>query len=130
VPTLTPLRRAVALLLDDPGRAALVLEQPGDWRELDNPGVRLLAEMVDIASAYPGITTAGLAERWRDTDQERSVRRLADAGLVALIPQEGRGAELVGIIQRLNRDVAAQRRAAEIERRWRERHVPSDGAGD
>ncbi|WP_295887653.1 DNA primase [uncultured Thiohalocapsa sp.] len=130
VPTLTPLRRAVALLLDDPGRAALVLEQPGDWRELDNPGIRLLAEMVDIASAYPGITTAGLAERWRDTDQERSVRRLADAGLVALIPQEGRGAELVGIIQRLNRDVAAQRRAAEIERRWRERHAPSDGAGD
>jgi len=126
VPSLSPLRRAIALLLDDPSRAALVVDRPADWRELDNPGVRLLAEMLDIASAYPGITSAGLAERWRGTDDERTVRRLADARLVALIPDTGRGEELVAIVDRLNKDVAAQRRAAEIQRRWRERAATRD----
>ncbi len=120
-PPLTPLRRAIALLLDDPARTALVAEQPATWRELDSPGIRLLAELVDVASAYPGITTASLAERWRDTDDERTVRRLADARLIELIPADGRNAELIGIIERLNRDAATQRRAAEIARRWRAR---------
>ncbi|WP_058556562.1 DNA primase [Thiohalocapsa sp. ML1] len=124
-PALTPLRRAIALLLDDPGRAALVVERPADWRELDNPGIALLAEIVDIAAAYPGITTATLAERWRDTEHERTVRRLSEPGLIALIPAEGRAEELAGTIDRLNREVAAQRRAAEIARRWQAR-----GGGD
>ncbi|NBC13631.1 MAG: DNA primase [Gammaproteobacteria bacterium] len=126
---MTPLRRAIALLLDAPGRAALVAEQPADWRELSRPGIRLLAEMVDIASAYPGITTAGLAERWRGTENEHAVRKLSDAGLIALIPEDGRGAELTGIIARLNQEVAAQRRAAEIERRWRARNADGDDGG-
>jgi DNA primase len=125
---LTPLRRAIALLFDDPSRAALLAERPADWRALDNPGVALLAEIVDIATAYPGITTATLAERWRDTEQERTVRRLSEPRLIALIPDEGRADELVDTIDRLNREVAAQRRAAEIARRWQERGG-GDGAG-
>ncbi|MCG6943107.1 MAG: DNA primase [Thiohalocapsa sp.] len=123
VPSLSPLRRAIALLLDDPGRAALVADKPADWRELDNPGVRLLAEVLDIARAYPGITSASLVERWRGTEDERTVRRLADARLIELIPEAGRGEELAAIVDRLNKDVAAERRAAEIQRRWRERGV-------
>ncbi|MGD8274634.1 MAG: DNA primase [Thiohalocapsa sp.] len=128
-PALTPLRLAIALLLDAPVRAAQVAEQPAHWRDLDNPGIRLLAQMVDVACAYPGITTAGLAERWRGTDDERSVHRLADARLIELIPEDGRDAELLGIVHRLNRDAAAQRRAAEIARRWRERS-PAGSGGD
>ena len=126
VPSLSPLRRAIALLLDDPGRAVQLADKPADWRELDNPGVRLLAEMLDIVGAYPGISSAGLVERWRGTDDERTVRRLADARLIALIPETGRGEELVAIVDRLNKDAAAQRRAAELQRRWRQRAATPD----
>ncbi|MGD2021457.1 MAG: hypothetical protein PVJ47_10395, partial [Thiohalocapsa sp.] len=65
----------------------------------------------------------------RGTDDERSVHRLADARLIELIPEDGRDAELLGIVHRLNRDAAAQRRAAEIARRWRERS-PAGSGGD
>jgi len=106
-----------------------VAEQPADWRELDRPGIRLLAQMVDTASAYPGITTGALAERWRGTEDESAVRKLADARLIALIPEDGRAPELLGIIARLNRDAAAERRAADIDRRWRARDGDSDTTG-
>jgi DNA primase len=119
---LTPLRRAIALLLDDPSRAAVVAERAADWRELNNPGVALLAEMVDIACAYPGINSAGLVERWRGTEHESAVRRLSQPALIASIPEQGRTEELAGTIDRLNRDMAQQRRAAEIARRWRARN--------
>jgi DNA primase len=127
--SLTPLRRAIALLLDDPSRAALVAERPADWRELDNPGISLLAQLVDIACAYPGITSATLVERWRGTEHERTVRRLSEPELIAPIPEEGRAHELAGTIDRLNRDMAAQRRAAEIQRRWRARRDRDDDVG-
>ncbi len=127
--TLTPLRRAVALLLDAPERAALVAEQPADWRELNRPGIRLLAQMVDIASAYPGITAGALTERWRGTEDESAVRKLADARLIELIPEDGRAPELLGIVARLNQDAAAERRAADIDRRWRARDGDSDTTG-
>ncbi len=123
---LTPLRRAVALLLDDPARAAVAEQVPADWRQMDGPGVRLLAEIIDIVCAGPGISSAALIERWRGTEGERAVRRLADARLVETIPEDGRAAELVGILERLNRDVAAERRAADIRQRLRERAGQGD----
>jgi DNA primase len=131
-PALSLPAQAVALLLDDPGRAAVAAERPDDWRELDNPGVRLLADMVDIVLAYPGsITSATLAERWRGTEHERTVRRLSDAALIAgLFADETRARVLGDIIDRFNRDVAAQRRAAQTRQRLRERLGRLREAGD
>jgi len=108
---LTPLRRAVALLLDQPALARQADAQPRDWHDLDNPGVPLLRQLIDTALAYPDITPAAMCERWRDSEHESAIRRLSDSGLIAHIPAEGREAEFIGALASLNRTL-------ERERRW------------
>ena len=109
---LTTLRKAIALLLDQPGLAAAVADRPRDWVELDNPGVSLLRQIIDIVEAYPTITAAALCERWRGTDQAPIVDQLSDSRLIAHIPDGGRASELIGAIEALNH-------LAVRERRWR-----------
>jgi len=109
---LTPTRSALALLLDQPALALRADEHPADWRSLDNPGVALLREVIDIVRAYPEITPAALCERWRDHQHERVIRRLSDSGLIAHIPIDGREAEFIGALAKLNQEIAR-------ERRWR-----------
>lgn len=109
---LTPLRLALALLLDQPALARHVVELPADWQTANNQGVALLREMIDIVRAYPDITAAALCERWRDHEYESAIRRLSDSRLIAHIPFEGRRAEFVDALGCLNRE-------AQRERRWR-----------
>jgi DNA primase len=101
---LTPMRLAIALLLDDPQHAESALAEPGDWRELDSPGVQLLAALLDLISQRPDISPAALCELWRDTKEAAVVSRLSNSALLAHIPQEGRREEFVGAMRRLNRD--------------------------
>ncbi|MBK5938848.1 DNA primase [Halochromatium roseum] len=101
---LNPMRMAIALLLDDPTLAPLALAEPNAWREIDSPGVRLLAELLELISERPDISPAILCEHWRDREQAAIVSRLSNSALLAHIPQEGRQEELVGAIRRLNRD--------------------------
>ncbi len=108
---LTPLRLAVALLLDQPALARQADAQPRDWHALDNPGIALLRQLIDTALAYPEITPAAMCERWRDSEHESAIRRLSDSGLIAHIPAEGREAEFIGALASLNRTL-------ERERRW------------
>ncbi|MGB5733594.1 MAG: DNA primase [Thiohalocapsa sp.] len=107
---LTPMRLAVALLLDQPTLARLTEEQPRDWHGLDSPGIGLLRELISTALAYPDITSAALCERWRNTDHESAIRRLSDSGLIAYIPMEGREAEFIGALGALNREAKNERR--------------------
>jgi DNA primase len=109
---LTPLRLAIALLLDEPSLAPAARAQGDDWRELDNPGVQLLAELLAVIDAHPDIGQAALRERWRETERNPFVEHLSDSGLIAHIPESGREDELIGAIAKLNR-------AARKERRWR-----------
>jgi DNA primase len=101
---LNPMRRAIALLLDDPALAPHALAEPAEWREIDSPGVRLLAEVLEVISARPEIPAAILHEHWRDSEQAEIINRLSNSALLAHIPEEGRQEELVGTIRRLNRD--------------------------
>jgi len=73
--SIPPIRRAVALLLQHPGLAEL--ELPGGWEELDSPGVPLLREMIDTIRSRPGISSAGLVERWKDPTTRQHLARLA-----------------------------------------------------
>ncbi len=126
VPTLNRIEKAIALLLDRPARAVQVAERPADWLDHEEKGVNFLAKVVEIATAYPGITTATLVERWRGSKGEGALRRLADPSGIAAIPEEGRERELIGILDRLSSEVVAKRREADNIRRWRERRPPSD----
>jgi DNA primase len=103
-PANTPLRLAIALILQYPRLASAAVAVAEDWRQLDRPGIGLLAELLDLTAAYPEITTAGLLERWRDRDQRGHMARLTDPRLLIHIPEEGLAAELAGALTRLNRE--------------------------
>jgi DNA primase len=79
---MTPVRRAVALVVQQP-RLAL-LELPGDWETLDMPGVDLLHDLVEIVRAEGEMSSAALVERQPDPAMRQHLSRLAvmDLGLV------------------------------------------------
>lgn len=105
----TPLRLAIALLLQHPHLAALAAPLADDWRQLDKPGIGLLGELLDLLAAYPDILPAALLERWRDRDPYPHLQRLAAPPLLAHIPEDGLGAELTGALQRLNQEARSAR---------------------
>jgi len=114
---MTPVRKTIALLLDNPHLAAKIgasAEQPqaNDWLELADADVPLLKDVLDVISANPAITAGALRERWRGTDQEPAIDQLSDSRLIAHIPMDGRLEELIGAIGAMNE-------LARRERRWR-----------
>jgi Tfp pilus assembly ATPase PilU len=82
----------------------LVQAQPEDWRELDNPGTRLLAALLESIASQPAISAAVLCEQWRETEQGAIISKLSNSALLAHIPPEGRAEELTGAIRRLNHE--------------------------
>jgi len=101
---LTPLRLAVALLLQHPQLATQVGCLAQDWKHLEKPGIGLLAELLCAIAAYPGITTGALVERWRGSDEGRYLERLSDPSLLPDIPSDGQVAELLGALNTLNKE--------------------------
>ena len=72
----TPVRAAIALLLNDPGLAA----RAGDmerFKGLKAPGVPLLVQLIEILSSSPHLNTAALLERFRGTEVGPVLERLA-----------------------------------------------------
>jgi DNA primase len=103
---LTPLRLAIALLLQNPHIASQANQVPALWRRLDRPGIQPLAQTIDLIAAHPEINTATLLERWRGQEMYTHLERLADPTLLTHIPEEGLAAELTGALQRLNAETA------------------------
>ena len=68
-------RSAISLLLAQPGLADQV-EQPYRFLRLDKPGVELLAELLDIARARPGINPAMLVEHFAERPEYPSLQKL------------------------------------------------------
>ena len=78
---ITPVRRAVALLVQYPGLAHA--ELPTGWETLQAPGIALLADLLTAARDREGLTTALLIERMPDPVARQQLGRLAglDLGL-------------------------------------------------
>lgn len=73
----TPVRHAIALLLHNPALAELA-GSPEQILSYDLPGMGLLAAMIENIEEYPHIHTAGLLERFRQTEHENALRRLSN----------------------------------------------------
>ncbi|NVJ49360.1 MAG: DNA primase [Gammaproteobacteria bacterium] len=103
---LTPIRRAITLLLQRP---TLVTEVPPcDWlRELNQPGNEILCEMIEILQTNPNITVGAIIEHWRGTSVQPHLVKLASEEL--LTPEVGQSQELADIMQRLNQAYKTQR---------------------
>ncbi len=99
-PTLrrTSVRLAIALLLQQPSLGADVAE-PASLREIDLPGVGLLADMVEIARKQPNIPAGALLERFRGSEHESALWRLATWD--HMVPESGQQAEFLDALARL-----------------------------
>ena len=75
---LTPIRRAIALVLQYPAAAANLPAMP-DLAELSTPGMDLLQSLLAQVQRKPDITTAQLLEHWRGHSSARALARLAMA---------------------------------------------------
>ena len=72
-------RRAISLLLNDPGAAGkLDVEQ---LVGVTKPGTELLRDLIETVQAEPNMTTAGLLERWRTHEEGRHLGKLATVEL-------------------------------------------------
>jgi DNA primase len=139
---LTPLRLAIALLLQHPELAPAAVGVGDRWRTLDNPGTPLLAGLLDALAARPHLSAGALMERWRDTPDAAHLRRLADPALVGHIPAAGIEAEFAGALAALNSQATALERQSllnrlspsqwseEEKRRLRAALIPAKGEPD
>jgi DNA primase len=94
----TSVRLAIALLLQQPSLASEV-DDPAQLREIDLPGVGLLAEMVEIARKQPNIPGGALLERFRGSEHESALWRLATWD--HMVPESGQQAEFQDALARL-----------------------------
>jgi len=103
---MTPIRRAIALLLQHPQLGPVAVQVKPDWRRLRQPGIALLTDLLDLTQIQPNLTTAALIERWRDTEHFSGLNRLAEHDLseARAAPQE----ELFGALRRLNECIREQ----------------------
>ncbi|WP_418139408.1 DNA primase [Oceanimonas smirnovii] len=75
---LTPLRRAIALVLQYPAVAARLPEMPA-LEDLSLPGMELLLALLNMVRKQPGMNTAQLLEHWRGHASEAALSKLAMA---------------------------------------------------
>jgi DNA primase len=102
-------RSAIALLLAQPGLAELV-EPPYRFLRLDKPGIGLLAELVDLCRARPGINPAMLVEHFAERPEYPALQKLMAAMVVG--EPETRREEFLGALARMEEQAIALRREA------------------
>ncbi len=86
-PGLSPIRRALIAILDTP---SIVLEIDPEAYEfsIDIAGASLLLNIISLIESRPDITTSGILERYRETDQSESLHKLARAGMESTAESE------------------------------------------
>jgi DNA primase len=105
----TLVRSAISLLLAQPVLAEEVVTPYGFLR-LDKPGVELLAELIDIVRARPGINPAMLVEHFAERPEYPSLQKLMAA--ISVGEPENQRAEFFDALQRMEDQAVTQRRDA------------------
>jgi DNA primase len=73
----TPIRLAIALLLDNPQLADVAQQVDDSWREWDTTGTKLLSQLLETIQSQPSLNKAALLERWRDSEHFAHLNKLA-----------------------------------------------------
>ncbi|MGN6093568.1 MAG: DNA primase [Luteibacter jiangsuensis] len=106
-------RSAITLLLAQPSLAEEV-EPPYAFLRLDRPGVDLLAELIDVARARPGINPAVLVEHFLDRPEYPSLQKLMQAEVIGEADMQR--VEFLDALAQMQRQVTTQRREYLIAR--------------
>ena len=79
--SMTPVRKAITLLLNQPSIAQQWFQSESskqdDLAKLDLPGMDLLLEVLEILRINPDLSTSALIERWRETPSGNHLAKLA-----------------------------------------------------
>lgn len=102
-------RSTIALLLAQPGLSDDVA-QPYGFLRLQKPGVELLAELLDVARARPGINAATLVEHFAERPEYASLQKLMATTVVG--EPETQRIEFFDALARMQQQAIDQRRDA------------------
>ena len=108
---ITPMRRAVALLLQNPELGGL--EIPAGVEDTDGPGADLLRDLLRTTASQPGISTAMLVERWEDPATRSQLSKLAVLDLGVMNDAE---AQFLGSLQAVLQEQRRRAREALLEK--------------
>ena len=92
-------RKAITALLHQPGLAKTI-DDTGWLKEIDQAGISLLLNLLELLQQHPHLSTGGILEHWRDTDHGRHLAKLAAQPV--LIDGAALEAEWRDTVQRLN----------------------------
>lgn len=106
----TPIRTAIALLLDHPHVYEVADQVPTTWQNWDNPGIELLKQLLEIIRVQPTLSKAALIERWRDTKYFSHLNKLTQANYKFDLPGMDQEAEFRDALHRLNEQYHKQAR--------------------
>ena len=101
-------RSAITLLLAQPGLADQV-EKPYAFLALEQPGVAVLAELLDLARARPGINPVMLTEHFAGRPEYVILQKLMTASMAG--DAQTQALEFHAALQRMQDQAVAQRRA-------------------
>jgi DNA primase len=73
--TITPVRRAIALLLNEP-QLALLPDLPREWQRLHLNGITLLSELLALIQKQPTLKPSQIIERWHGSDMYQHLNKL------------------------------------------------------
>ena len=113
---LTPLRLAIAMVLQNPSLAATAAEVADHWRRLDSPGIPLLVALLDSAGDRPNLTAGALLERWRGSPEAAHLARLSNPELLSHIPPDGVSAEFIAALKALSAEAQLKERQTLLNR--------------
>jgi DNA primase len=109
-------RHALSRLIQAPELAAKAGD-PSRFSGLRLPGVRLLADLIDLLQRKPGLSWGAVLEHWRGTDEGRHLARLA-AEKPLIEEAELLEGEFTGALDILEREFLRQRRE-ELQERFK-----------
>ena len=83
---LSPVRTVITLLLEQPNLALLATE-PSRLKGLEEPGIALLVELLELIHKHPNISCGAILEHWRGKPEAKHLNKLASAP--SAIPVDG-----------------------------------------
>ncbi|MGH8552389.1 MAG: toprim domain-containing protein, partial [Methylococcales bacterium] len=106
-PKSSAIRSAIALLIQHPDLAGLIDTADPRWQGTASAGVRLLFKTARLIREQPRIDPAALLERFRGTEHEATLTKLAQSRLI--VPEKGIEAEFNGALARILEQENAKR---------------------
>ncbi|MFC1748328.1 DNA primase [Pseudomonadota bacterium] len=102
---LSPVRTAITLLLNHP-QLAKNIKHPQQLLTLEEPGIRLLVQLLELIQHTPHINCGTILEHWRDNPEGKHLGKLARATITT--PEDGQAAEFEGALNLLHKQCIEQ----------------------